>query len=166
MSPDQNLTEPLPEHHKHEAPPPAQNPYRIWVIVLAIIIGLALIAFLVWFFAPPRWWQLHSDLVAHALGDADPDTHADAAHPRRRRPRRSRRRRSATARRTTRASRSERLTPPRAPPACRWCSRTRAAPTARSQGYPTVEFVGDGNGTQIGAAPRRTPPAPRPISWC
>ncbi len=45
------LLESLPEHHKHEAPPPKGNPYKVLFIVLAIILGLALIAFLVWFFA-------------------------------------------------------------------------------------------------------------------
>jgi hypothetical protein len=45
---DPNATVPLPEHHRHEAGP-TRNPYKVLFIVLAIIVGLALIAFLVWF---------------------------------------------------------------------------------------------------------------------
>lgn len=139
---DTNATTPNPEHHRHEAPPPKRNPYKIPFIVLAVLVGLAIIALLVWFFA----------LRGGGSNPTPPPTTPTET--------------------TATSTPTQTVTPP---PLAGPCTTDNSAvsldepnPAAGTttvaivftntsdadctlEGFPTVEFVGDGNGTQIGA---------------
>lgn len=154
-----DLTQPLPEHHRHEAPEPKANPYRVWVIVLAIILGLALIAFLVWFFAlrgggggTPTSTPTHSDTPTQTPTPTPTPTPTQTVAP------------PPLANCTTDTSSVSLGTPDTAAGTTRVplvFTNTSGADCAL-EGYPTVEFVGDGDGTQIGAGSTQDTSGPAP----
>lgn len=142
---DTDATTPLnPEHHRHSAPPPSRNPYKVPFIVLAIILALALVAFLVWFFAlrggdgpGPTPTPTPTESTATPTPTPTPTvTPPPLAGPC-----------------TTDTSSVELGTPDVAAGTTRvsiiFTNTSEADCTL--EGFPTVEFVGDGNGTQIGA---------------
>lgn len=156
-----DLTQPLPEHHRHEAPEPKANPYRVWVIVLAIVLGLALIAFLVWFFAlrgggggTPTSTPTHSNTPTQTPTQTPtptPTPTQTVAPP------------PLTACTTDNSSVSL-GTPDTAAGTTRvpLVFTNTSSANCSLEGYPTVEFVGDGNGTQIGAGSTQDTSGPSP----
>ncbi len=148
---DFDATTPLPQpedHHRHEAPPPKGNPYRVWVIVLAIVLGLALIAFLVWFIflrgggGPPGPTPTPTPTPTQTTPTPTPTPTQTVTPP------------PEAAACTTDNSSVELGTPDGAAGSTNVSiifTNTSGADCALL-GFPTVEFVGGGDGTQIGAS--------------